>query len=497
MARIIQVRELMQTSGVGFGTSGARGLVTAMTDEVCVAYTMAFVQALRERGEITASTPIGIAGDLRPSTGRILAAAAHAIAQLGHPVLCAGRVPSPAIALVGLKQKIPTLMVTGSHIPDDRNGIKFNKTTGEILKADEEAICRQTVELKNDFDAQGMLRAELVVPSLPEVDGTVANEYVNRWLSAFPKNVFAGKRIVVYGHSAVGRELLVQIFEGLGAEVVRVGWSDRFIPVDTEAIRDEDTVAAAAWAKEHKPFAIVSTDGDSDRPLVSDEHGLWLRGDVLGVLTSRYLAAHTVVTPVSSNTVVERAQAFETVARTRIGSPFVIERMLEAVSQGSPCVVGYEANGGFLTATETEVPGGGTLSALPTRDPVVVMLCVLAAAAQSNRTVSSLAADLPARVTASGRIQNLPNAISRPKLEELTTRGLVVFDELLGNVAGKIVKLDTTDGLRGTTDGDEVLHLRASGNAPELRCYAESTTKARAEALVQKALATVAKAWGV
>ena len=487
----------MQESGVGFGTSGARGLVTKMTDRVCAAYTMAFVQALKKRGEIHDFTPIGIAGDLRPSTSRILSATAYAIRTMGHPLLHAGRVPSPAVALAGLDRKIPTLMVTGSHIPDDRNGIKFNKTTGEILKSDEQAIAAEVVTLRNEFDSQGMLLPNLPEAVLPEPEAVVAHNYVKRWIDAFPAGILDGKRIVVFGHSAVGRELLVEILAKLGAEVVRVGWSERFIPVDTEAIRPEDSASALVWAKEHKPFAIVSTDGDSDRPLVSDEHGLWLRGDVLGVLTARFLGSHTVVTPVSSNTVVERSNAFATVARTRIGSPFVIERMLSAVAAGSPCVTGYEANGGFLTATPTQVPGGAILTALPTRDPVVVMLSVLSAAVQSNRSVSELAADLPERVTASGRLQNLPTSKSGPRLQELAAGGLTAFDALLGKVAGKITRLDSTDGLRGTTDGDEVIHLRPSGNAPELRCYAESTNKSRAEALVESALTAVKTAWGL
>jgi phosphomannomutase len=466
-----------------------------MTDEVCAAYTMAFVQALRDRGEITPTTPVGIAGDRRPSTGRILAAAAYGIRKLGHPVLHAGRTPSPAIALLGIERQIPTLMVTGSHIPDDRNGIKFNKTTGEILKSDEAEISAQVVELPDDFDASGILREGSPDAQLPAVDCSAQDAYVARWLKAFPAGILAGKRIVVYGHSAVGRDLLVEVLRGLGAEAVPVAWSDQFIPVDTEAIREEDAKLAAEWAAQHRPFAIVSTDGDADRPLVSDENGLWLRGDVLGVLTARFLGADTVVTPVSSNTVVERSSAFRVVERTRIGSPFVIERMLAAVGGGSPTVAGYEANGGFLTATPMNVPGGGILSPLPTRDPIVVMLSVLTAAIQSGCSVSELAAALPPRVTASGRLQNFPNSLSGPRLIALANGGIAGFDALLSSVAGPFANLDTTDGLRGTTVNDEIVHLRASGNAPELRCYAESTNKARAEALVAEALATIKATW--
>ena len=42
----VGIDELMSRSGVRFGTSGARGLVAEMTDEVCYAYTAAFLQAV-------------------------------------------------------------------------------------------------------------------------------------------------------------------------------------------------------------------------------------------------------------------------------------------------------------------------------------------------------------------------------------------------------------------------------------------------------------------
>ena len=122
----------MTSSGVAFGTSGARGLATAMTDRVCYAYTKGFLQYLESIAEIKrAGERVAVGGDFRPSTGRVMDAVCQAVADMGyHPVNC-GRIPSPAVALFGFENAIPSIMVTGSHIPDDRNGIKFNKCAGE------------------------------------------------------------------------------------------------------------------------------------------------------------------------------------------------------------------------------------------------------------------------------------------------------------------------------------------------------------------------------
>ena len=40
----MKLRTLSETSGVKFGTSGARGLVAHMTDRVCYGYTRGFLQ---------------------------------------------------------------------------------------------------------------------------------------------------------------------------------------------------------------------------------------------------------------------------------------------------------------------------------------------------------------------------------------------------------------------------------------------------------------------
>jgi phosphomannomutase len=486
MPRPVEIAKLMETSGVKFGTSGARGLVADMSDEVCYAYTRAFLQTLGSLGEAARPAPVALAGDLRPSTERILGAVHRAVLDAGCQSIHCGTIPTPAVALFGIHHSIPAIMVTGSHIPEDRNGIKFHLSTGEILKRDEARIKAQTVTLPDLFQTNGAFLSG-ARPSLPAVEPRARALYRARWLEAFPPGLLRGRRIGVYQHSAVGRELLVEILTELGAEVVPLGWSDEFVPVDTEAIRPLDLELALRWTAEHRLFALVSTDGDSDRPLVADETGKWLRGDVAGILAAKFLGADVVVTPVSCNTAVEKCGWFERVVRTRIGSPYLILELETAVAAGGRCVVGYEANGGFLTASPIPL-GRGTLSRLPTRDPVIVILSVLGLAIQQGLPVSALGSALPARFTASDRLVDFPTERSQKTLEELRRGGPPRIEAVFGRLFGKVLSIDETDGLRITFKQDEVLHLRPSGNAPELRCYTEAQSEARAWAMNQQAI---------
>jgi len=265
--------------------------------------------------------------------------------------------------------------------------------------------------------------------------------------------------------------------------------------VDTEAIRAEDVKLARAWSHEYGFDCIISADGDGDRPLVSDEHGNWLRGDVAGILTARYLQAEYIATPVSCNSAVEKCGWFAHVERTRIGSPFVIAAMQQAEARGAKGIVGYEANGGFLTGGDI-VLHGRTLAALPTRDALIVPLAILLLSADSGTTVSGLLTSLPQRFTASDRIKNFPTELSKAKLAPLQagdmTANILAAQALLGEQFGKVISVDTTDGIRISFDTDEVAHLRPSGNAPELRCYTEAASQSRAVEMNQACLALLA-----
>ena len=466
-----RIRELMASSGFRFGTSGARGLVADMSDEVCYAYTAAFLHAIS-----ASKGGVALAMDLRPSSPRIAEACAAAIQAAGLRVDWCGTIPTPALALYAQTQQIPAVMITGSHIPFDRNGIKFYSASGEITKTDEAAIANAVVSVPK----HGLL-AELP-PAKPDAH----RMYMARYLDFFPSGPLAGMKLGFYEHSSVGRDLLSELLRALGAEVVSLGRVDEFVPMDTEAVSEADVAQARRWAGQYGFDAILSTDGDADRPLLGDEHGDWFRGDVAGILCAQYLGAQAVVTTVSCNTAVESCGAFSRVVRTRIGSPYVIEGIEQLIGAGIDKVVGFEPNGGFLVGSPIE-RDRRTLAALLTRDAVLPILSLLSMAREGGIPVSALQKRLPSRFTASDRLQNFATETSRVLLQTLSASPAAI-EALLDGLCGKPIGLDQTDGLRITLKGDEIVHFRPSGNAPELRCYAEAATPARAAQLVHDSL---------
>jgi len=459
---------------VGFGTSGVRALVDDLTPEVVSAYARAFVLALRAAGEPGAAARAWIGWDLRPSSPAIAAAVCAGLEAEGCEPLLVGPTPTPALAHAAWRAGEPAVMITGSHIPFDRNGIKFHTAVGEISKADEASIAAAAPERvlmsAAALDAAFGRWLARVTAEPQEYAQVVADAYRERALQLAPSGSLSGLRVGVYQHSAVGRDALTALLTELGAEVVPLGRSDAFVPIDTEAVSAADEAMAAAWCREHALDAVVSTDGDGDRPWLCDERGRFIPGDVLGPLVARWLGVRGVVTPVSSNTLVTQMDAFERVERTRIGSPFVLASMAALKGEVTP-VAGYEANGGFLLGDDVQL-GGISVRALPTRDALLPILALLRQAREAGRALSALRASVPARFTAAGRLQGLDVTRARALLARLDAdptaleRGFGVDGERLASV-------DRTDGLRCTLESGLVVHLRMSGNAPEMRVYVE------------------------
>lgn len=451
-----------------------RGLVEELSDGTARRYARAFGEYLKDACGVADGARVLVGRDLRDSSPMLAADCWAGLGEAGLiPVDC-DAVPTPALAAFAMARQLGAIMVTGSHIPADRNGLKFYRPDGEIDKDDESGIARRAAAL-------GAPAGNAMPEGIEDWQESVIEAYRARYDGFMDGDALAGRRIGIYAHSAVGRDCLAAIVAGFGADVVILGHSNEFIPVDTEAVDPETVRLLEDWSQTHRLEAILSTDGDSDRPLLADAAGKPVRGDALGVIAARHLNADIVVTPVTSNSGIERALPAR-IHRTRVGSPYVIASMTEARADAgtNAVIVGFEANGGLLTASPVTV-NGRTLAALPTRDAVLPLLCMLAEMAVTGRSIADLVAGLGLPVALSDRVPDYPQQKSATLMAELGTRDGA---RRITDGAGEIDRIETTDGVQVFFTDASMLHFRPSGNAPEMRCYAEAATEDRAATLL-------------
>ncbi len=547
-----------------FGTSGRRGEVVHLTQleiYINVIAELEYLQSLAPaEGGIVRGEEFYFAYDLRPSSsrfvpeqqgrGEIAQAVERAIIDAGQIPENLGRIPTPALTLHALQRRKGSIMITGSHIPFERNGYKTNTSRGELLKKDEAPINLRVEQVRRRiydqpscesiFDAGGLFKSghRDLLEELP--DGR--ERYVQRYIRFFGGEGLAGKRLLVYQHSAVGRDILVEILQRLGAEVIPTGRSDAFVPIDTENIEENQlgtmqALADQAWGENGPLDAIVSTDGDSDRPLLlSVEPGAggnteprcrvkFHGGDLVGMIVAQFLGADAVVVPISCNDAVDRSPLGRVLEpKTRIGSPYVIAGMERARQKGRKVICGWEANGGFLTGSDIE-RGGRILEALPTRDAMLPILGVLYSMVEQGGALSSVFERLPRRFSRAALVRGVPRSKSQniirrfsPEDERVTEvvfpdRGMCTLDEerrefpsgdstsmlekrdrlsvYFSRAVGfdEIERLNYTDGLRIYFKNGEVAHIRPSGNADELRIYAVADSQARADAIAAAGVA--------
>lgn len=535
---------------LAFGTSGRRGAVIDLTQLEVYINALAELQYLQslpaEHGGIARGDVFYYAFDLRPSStrfapeeggrGEIAQAIERAIRDAGMVPVNLGPIPTPALTSYAIERTKGSVMITGSHIPFERNGYKVNTSKGELMKSDEAPIGLRVEQVREQlyrhpfsespFNERGMFKAGHMELGQQIDEGREA--YIRRYLDFFAGENLGGCRVIAYQHSAVGRDILVEILTGLGAEVAPAGRTDTFVPIDTEAIDTEQlhTIFHLIEQAGQGSFqAVVSTDGDSDRPLILAPEGQTVKffgGDLVGMVVAEFLGPDSVVVPISCNDAVDLGPLKKLLEpKTRIGSPFVIAGMSKARARGKQRVCGWEANGGFLTGSDFKRQEK-ILKALPTRDAMLPILAVLFSAREKRVGVAELFSRLPARYSKAALIRKFPRPISLRILERFSPAdpqiSTVIFDSVEVRVVGRdggalsaseeierlcairselalfftpalgfgeIVRIDYTDGVRVYFSNRDVAHVRPSGNADELRIYAVADSQERADQIAR------------
>ena len=551
----LESRLSYQPKELRFGTSGRRGEVLDLTQLEIYINAVAELDYLQKlpakSGGIVRGEDFYFACDLRPSStayvaeqggrGEIAQAIERAIRDSGLRPVYLGRIPTPALTCFAISLHRGSVMITGSHIPFDRNGYKTNTSQGELLKEHEKPIGEVVSQVRKRlysqsyetsiFNEQGLFKTGHA--ELPAESKQARADYIARYANFFDGLSLSGMRLLVYQHSAVGRDLLVEILRSFGADVIPAGRSDTFVPIDTENIDESQLtviqdLADQAAADHGTLSAVVSMDGDSDRPLVlglnvATGKVKFFGGDLVGMVTAQYLRADAVVVPISCNDGIDLGPLAGVLEpKTRIGSPYVIAGMEAAREKQRKVICGWEANGGFLIGSDIQ-RAGKSLKSLPTRDALLPILCSLFSARESGIDLTELFSRLPARFSRAALLKEFPRPISLKIMERFSPTDSRIQDVLFspGETAfadstgrklqlteaessrieairielegfftaalgfAPIRRLNYIDGVRIVFDNSDVAHIRPSGNADELRIYAVAATQARAEQITE------------
>lgn len=354
-----------------FGTDGVRGAYGSeiMNESFAWRLGAAAARFALERGA-RAGDLVYLGRDTRASGPALELALAGGLASAGLRPTSLGIVPTPAVSLA-LKSTPAALgvVITASHNPAADNGIKFFGPHGiKLTDADEARI-----------EALLPREAGAAADALPVADA--AGLYVRRAVGLLPEGALRGWKIVLDTAHGAACATSRAVLEQLGGQLVLLGNTPDGTNINA-GVGSQHPEAMCAAVQAHGARLGIAHDGDADRCILCDEHGVVLDGDemltllALDALGRDALAQRTLVVTVQSNLGVDAAVAAAggRVLRTPVGDRYVIERMLAEGAQ-----LGGESSGHVICAEIS-----------PTGDGLIAALKVIAVMSATGRPLSEL-----------------------------------------------------------------------------------------------------------
>ncbi len=444
-----------------FGTDGVRGDAdTELTPEFVAALGRAAVAVLGTEA------PFVIGRDTRQSGPRIERDITRGIEAAGGTVESLGVVPTPAVAFVAQQHDVPGVVISASHNPYRDNGIKLFAPGGVKLS---DAQQRAIEMVLDDAGAHRRLAA----PAAPSASGAphgdvlveaaiaARGEYVEHLVGALGGRRLDGLHVALDVANGAAFELAPQAFRSAGATVdVLHAQPDGTNINDCCGSTDPSALQSAVQTRGAQLG--LAFDGDADRCIAVDEHGVIIDGDQIMVALARDLAAggalagNGVAVTVLSNLGLHQALAASgiDVVTTPVGDRHVFAAMEE-----HGYVLGGEQSGHVIVRRHATT-GDGTLVGLLFADLV-------------QRGGGSAAA-------VAGQMAKLPQVARNVRVD-----GSATLREELWRDA--VTEAEAELGTSG-----RVL-VRLSGTEPVVRVMVEAPTQEQADSVASRLAATIAR----
>jgi phosphomannomutase/phosphoglucomutase len=434
-----------------FGTSGIRGDAKKLfTNQFCFDVGRVFVVFLDKHDQ---PGPVAVGMDPRGSSPRILEALEQGLSFGGREIVDQGTVPVPALNwILKVAPYAGSIMVSGSHISANLNGLKFFAFKEEILKLHEQEISNIYEKIKNK---EKFRKREIDIE-----EENRANEAYQEMLVDLADEPYPSWKLVIVDPGNGGQsDTMPQVLARLGLKVSEINASiqGEFIVRDTET---EGVLASLQkLVKKEKVDMGIAYDYDGDRVVFVDEKGEFIPGDYTGALITKHGETQQVITPINTSQVVEHLG--KPVIRTRVGSPYVVEAMKK-----NKATFGFEANGGGISAEVMMSRDGGSTT--------IKILNILK---KHGGSLSSL-------------INTLPRFhLYRVKVDCPRELNKVIMKEAKREFKGE--KVEEIDGVKIWLSNNSWILFRPSSNAPEFRVFAEAKDKEEAKKIAEKGISLV------
>ncbi|MBN2302881.1 MAG: phosphomannomutase/phosphoglucomutase [Anaerolineae bacterium] len=390
-------------------------------------------------------TQVFIGGDNRESTGAIKAAAIAGAASTGLTVTDIGRVMTPTVYFASASHdNAGGIMITGSHLNTEYNGIKM--AYGRLALADKQIEALLAMIQADDFKTGAGQQSD--DPGM-----------IHKHMDVIKTKVQMGDRklkVVVDSGNGLSGTYVPPVFEDLGIEVVCLFCDDDGTfpnhlpnPEDPELTKDLEKAVV-----EHGADFGIGFDGDADRCGLIDEHGHHVAADrLLGLLARDLLIRHP-GTPVIFD--VKTSMVLPDLIREHGGEPVMWKSghsLMKLKMNQIGALIGGEVSGHLFIGEDY----------YGFDDAPLVALKVLELMSKTDKSLSAVLAEMPTLPATPEIIMSAPDDVKFKIIDAVRDR---LQDEY---------EVITVDGARAIfTDGWGL--VRASNTQPAITMRFEART---------------------
>jgi phosphoglucosamine mutase len=342
-----------------FGTDGVRGIAnTELTAELAYKLGRAGAAVLAEgmkKPKILVGMDTRISGDMLES------ALVSGILSVGAEALCAGIVPTPAIAYLIRKYNADAgVVISASHNPVEYNGIKFFNGGGYKLSDELEDKIQRVIE--SGFEGVSQPNGSDI--GRKTIIKDAIDDYIEYAMSTIDIDL-KGLKVALDCANGAAYIANVEAFRQLGAEVLVINNDPDGININKNCGSTHPEELMDYVVKKGCDLGLAF-DGDADRCLAVDEKGNLINGDVAMAICAKHLKEKgmldkkVLVVTVMSNLGLDLALKKEGIntVKTKVGDRYVLEEMLKC---------GYKLGGeqsGHIIFLDYNTTGDGLVTAL-------------------------------------------------------------------------------------------------------------------------------------